>query len=90
MKKATWFALVLVTGWLLGSFLGQFLSVVAPDGRVREVFAWEQVFGLRPTVLDLRILKLTLGAEFRVSGVSLAGLVVAAFFFRGLLRSSEK
>ncbi len=77
---------VIVVGALLGSFLGKFIGFYAPEGPVRSLFAEEITAGLRPTVLDLRILDLTFGCEFKMNVTSFIGILGSVIIFKNIFR----
>ena len=77
---------VVVVGALLGSFLGKFIGVYAPEGPLRALFSEEISAGLHPTILDLRIIDLTFGCEFKLNVTSLIGIVTSALMFKGVFR----
>ena len=78
---------VVVAGALLGSFLGKFISILFPEGRVRELFASDITAGLHPATLDLRVVDITFGCLFHFNLLSILGIVIAAFLYRRLFRA---
>ncbi|MBI4385836.1 MAG: DUF4321 domain-containing protein [Elusimicrobia bacterium] len=77
---------VLVTGALLGSFLGKFIAIAFPQGRVRDLFSTDITAGLHPIQLDLRIVDLTFGCLFHFNMMSVVGILAAAFLFKSVLK----
>lgn len=77
---------VVVAGALLGSFLGKFASLAFPEGKVRDLLATDITAGLHPAHLDLRIVDLTFGCLFRFNVMSVAGIVIAAYLYKRIVR----
>ena len=84
----SWFdaAIVIVAGALLGSFLGKFVGLAFPEGRIHDLFATDITAGLHPTNLDLRIIDLTFGCVFRLNVMSVVGILLAAFLYKRIVR----
>jgi len=85
-KNVIYFIIIVVVGALLGSFLGDFLSMVIPDGSAKDLFAKGIEAGLHPTRLDLRVIELTFGCIFRFNVTSIVGIIAAAYLFRGIAK----
>lgn len=83
-KSTVWFVVIVVVGALLGSFLGKFIGLVVPAGAVRDLFATELTAGLSPATLDLRVIDLTFGCQFKLNVTAVLGIVGAAFLFRSI------
>jgi hypothetical protein len=77
---------VVVSGALLGSFLGKFVALAFPNGRIHDLFATDISAGLSPTNLDLRIIDLTFGCMFRFNVMSVVGIVLAALLYKKIFR----
>lgn len=77
---------VVVSGALLGSFLGRFAALALPEGRWRDLLATDIAAGLHPTQVDLRIVELTFGCVFRFNVLSVAGILLAAALYKRVFR----
>jgi hypothetical protein len=77
---------VIVVGALLGSFLGQFIGMVFPEGAVHNLFAKEIVAGLSPATLDLRVIELTVGCLLKFNITAVLGILTAAFLFKSVFK----
>lgn len=87
MKSVASAAVVIVAGALLGTFLGKAAGMALPSGRVHDLFATQiGPVGLHPTHLDLKIVELTFGCLFRFNVMTIAGIVIAAFLYKRVLR----
>ncbi len=79
-EKNIWILILFIlAGIVVGGLLGEFASGVD--------FLWwlgyGQEFGLtEPLVLDLSIITLTFGAEFKINIASIIGIAVALFVYR--------
>ena len=84
----SWFeaAAIVVTGALLGSFLGKFIGLWFPEGKVHELFATDITAGLHPTSLDLRLIDVTFGCLFRFNVTSIIGIMLAAVLYKRVIR----
>jgi len=82
VKRGAWKAvLVLLLGTLIGTVLGQIVGLALPEGPLRGLFLAGVSLGLEePFTLDLSVLRLTFGLVFRINPMTVAGLLLAAFF----------
>ncbi len=85
-KNVIYFIIIVVVGALLGTFLGEFLAMVMPDGGAKDLFAKGIEAGLHPTRLDLRVIELTFGCLFKFNITSIIGILAAAYLFRGITK----
>lgn len=80
MKKlqSPWvLALLLVSGIILGSIVGETL------GKTLPVLGYGRTIGfVQPVVLDLNVIALTLGLKIKLSLASILGLLLAFFLYR--------
>lgn len=77
--------LVLLTGLLLGAFLGELVGALLPAGFWQTFFTKGPTVGLiSPATLDLRFLSVTLGLALKVNLLAVIGVVVAALALRRL------
>ncbi|MBI4248797.1 MAG: DUF4321 domain-containing protein [Elusimicrobia bacterium] len=83
-KSTMSFVVIVVVGALIGSFLGKFLAITFPQGQIHDLLATEIAAGLNPTVLDLRVIEITLGCLLRFNVTSVIGMIVSAVTFKTL------
>jgi hypothetical protein len=69
-------------GSVIGSALGEIISLVMPMGVVREFFLRSANFGFNPFTINLGIIKFTLGFNFIVNVIGVLGLAFSAYFLR--------
>lgn len=78
------FWIVLLTGIILGSILGD----IAANYGVLSFLNYGQSIGIgmyNPLVVDLSVLKLTFGFEFRLTLASIIGLVLSMLVYKKLM-----
>lgn len=68
--------MLVVIGALLGSVVGEALAATVP------VLARAVSVGVQPTVIDLFVLRFTLGMTMKLNLASAAGILVALLVFR--------
>lgn len=77
--------LVLLTGIVVGAFLGELVGALLPQGFWQTFLTHGPTVGLtNPATLDLRFLSLTLGLALKVNLMAVLGVVVAALALRKL------
>lgn len=81
-KNTIVFILIIVTGALIGAFLGKFIGLVVPAGNIRNMLATEISAGLSPATVNLKIIELTLGCLFKFNVTSIIGIITAIVIFR--------
>ena len=74
--------LVIALGAIIGSLLGQLLSLALPEGVVKEVFVRSGDFGFSPATLELGFLALTVGFKIRVTIAGIIGVFIAIYMLR--------
>jgi hypothetical protein len=74
--------IMIVAGLLVGSALSEVLRAVLPAGVPRTFLTEGVAVNLGPTTLNLGVLWITLGIGFRVSILSVGGIILAAYLFR--------
>ncbi|MDD3065280.1 MAG: DUF4321 domain-containing protein [Endomicrobiaceae bacterium] len=82
LKNPIMLIIVLVVGALLGSFLGELISIVLPSGAMKDLFIKDLSAGLMPSTFDLRIVQITFGCMLKLNVMSLVGVILSAFIFR--------
>lgn len=77
--------LVLLTGLLVGAFLGELVGALLPVGFWQTFLTQGPTVGLTtPATLDLRFLSVTLGLALKVNLLAVIGVVAAALALRKL------
>jgi hypothetical protein len=85
VKSIIYFVGIIVVGALLGSFLGDAIAQVVPEGPMRAMFLKETAAGLEPTTLKLKVIEATFGFVLRLNIMSVIGIVVAAVLGKKVL-----
>ena len=86
-KHTTFFIAVLVVGALLGSFIGDFLALMFPEGgQVQALFLKQVTAGLPPARLDLKVAEFTFGFLLKMNITSVIGILVSAVLFKAALK----
>jgi hypothetical protein len=77
--------LIIVTGLVLGSLLGELVASLLPTGLVHDLLTRGPQIGLSPpATLDLRFIALTFGLLLKVNVVAVLGVALAALALRRL------
>lgn len=74
--------LIIALGAIIGSLLGQLLSLVLPEGVVKEVFIRSGDFGFSAATLELGFIALTIGFKIRVTIAGIIGVAIAIYMLR--------
>lgn len=79
-NKNTWILIVLIcAGLVIGGLIGQLASQVD----WLSWLAYGQEFGLtEPLILDLNVIKITLGFTVNINMASIIGMAIALFIYR--------
>ncbi|MEO8448777.1 MAG: DUF4321 domain-containing protein [Gemmatimonadota bacterium] len=84
-RRPRFYALILLTGFLVGGFLNAFLKHVLPDSPTKDVFTYTVSPGLGPIPINLLVLHFTLGPiQLELSPMSLIGVALAYVIARSL------
>jgi hypothetical protein len=84
-RRPRFYALVLVSGFLLGGFLNAFLRRVLPDSPTKDFFTYAVQPGFGPVPIDLLVVHFTIGpVGVDLSLMSLIGVVLAYLVARSL------
>ena len=75
-------ALGFLFGALGGTLVGELLSLVLPEGVVREFFLRSVEASVGPTTIDAVMFTVTLGFSVKLNAISLIGIGVAYYFLR--------
>lgn len=87
MKNVLHVVVVVVTGSLLGLFIGKLLGIWFPAGsQMANLLATGINTGLNPTTVDLSLVQLTAGLVFKFNITSIAGIFVAAVVYKQLVK----
>ena len=81
-KPVSILLIMLVVGMLIGSMLGEVISLVLPDGVVKQFFLKSITPGFQLTQIDLEVVKITLGLELKLNIISILGVLLAVYLFR--------
>lgn len=74
--------LALVIGGALGALLGDLISLVLPEGVVKQFFLQSVSWGISPFTIDLLVASFTLGFRVKFSISSVLGLGGAYYVLR--------
>jgi len=81
-KKFGFIVLILLLGGLVGAALGQVLSLILPEGVVKDFFLRSVSFGFSPTTVNLVTLTFTLGFTFKINIIGVIGIILLAYLLR--------
>jgi Domain of unknown function (DUF4321) len=86
VRKSPWLLLVfLLIGGLLGGILGEILRAMAPQGTIQTVFATNFTPGISPPLtIDVILAKLTLGFSFKISLLSILGMLLGIYLYKNV------
>jgi hypothetical protein len=86
-KHSVFFVLVVVVGALLGSFMGNFLALMFPEGgQLQALFLKTITAGLPPARLDLKVAEFTFGFILKFNVTSVVGILLSAVVFKAALK----
>jgi hypothetical protein len=75
----------LLIGGLLGGILGEILRVIFPQGTIQTLFATNFTPGINPPwTIDLTLVKLTLGLSFKISLLSVLGMLLGVYLYKNV------
>ncbi len=77
-----WVLFAILVGMLIGSAVGEVLSLILPDGVVKEFFLRSVSFGLTPFTIDLVLITLTFGLTLTLNIVGVIGIIIAVYILR--------
>ncbi|HEU4683917.1 MAG TPA: DUF4321 domain-containing protein [Nitrospira sp.] len=86
MRKSPLLLLIfLFIGGLLGGILGEILQLMAPKGTIQTFFTTNATPGISPPLtIDLILLKITLGFSFKVSLLSVLGMLLGIYLYKNV------
>ena len=73
---------LLVVSTLLGSLLGQMMSILFETGMIHDLVSKGFPVGFDTIPLNLRVLHLSLGATMELNIMSFVGIAIGLMFFR--------
>lgn len=83
-KRLGFILIILLLGGLVGTALGEVLTLILPPGVVKEFFLRSASFGFSPTQINLVIITFTLGFSFKINIIGVIGIVVVGYMLRWL------
>jgi hypothetical protein len=85
-RKYPVYLAVLISGMLIGGYLGKMLATVMPDGVAKDFFLTSIAGNFGPVTIDLVIISLTLGPlQVTLNLVGVLGLFIAYYLFRSFI-----
>jgi len=82
-KKSLGFVILIVfLGAMIGSALGELLSLLLPVGVVKQFFLRSATIGFDPFTVNLGIIHFTLGFKFILNIIGIVGIAFAAYLLR--------
>ena len=81
-KSLAYYMFIIILGGIIGSVLGDAIALVLPAGVVKQFFLESWPFGIEPTTINLRILKITFGFSIKFNIIGVVGIFLLAYFLR--------
>ena len=75
---------ILIVGLILGSFIGDLLGMVLPDGAVKMVMTTPLRIGFHPVSLDLHIFTIVLGFMIKINLFGFIGVLILGYSLKWL------
>ena len=75
---------ILLMGLILGSFIGDLLGMVLPDGAVKTVMTTPLRIGFHPISIDLHIFTLILGLMVKINLFGVIGVLILGYSLKWL------
>lgn len=73
--------LIIILGALIGTVIGQ-ITLLLPEGVVKEFFVRSVTSGFGPATLDLNVFSLTIGFTFNLNISGVIGIAIAVYMLR--------
>jgi hypothetical protein len=83
-KRLGFILIILLLGGLVGTALGEVLTLILPEGVVKEFFLRSASFGFSPTQINLVVITFTLGFSFKINIIGVIGVVLLGYLLRWL------
>ena len=74
--------LIIFLGSIIGSAVGEIISLIVPAGVVKQFFLRSVSIGFDPVKINLGIINFTLGFDFILNIVGVLGIAFAAYLLR--------
>ena len=74
--------LIIFLGIIIGSAFGELIGLILPDGVVKNFFLISVNTGISPTVIDLNLIKFTLGFTFKLNVIGIIGIAIATYMLK--------
>ncbi|MFQ5640091.1 MAG: DUF4321 domain-containing protein [bacterium] len=74
--------LIVVLGAMIGTLLGELLTLALPSGVVKEFFLKSALFGFGPTTLNVKLFTITFGFTIKFNIVGIFGIGIALYLLR--------
>jgi len=74
--------LIIFLGILIGSAFGELIGLILPDGVVKNFFLISVNTGISPTVIDLNLIKFTLGFTLKLNVIGIIGIAIATYMLK--------
>ncbi len=81
-KPVSILLVMLVVGMLAGSMVGEVISLVLPDGVVKQFFIRSITPGFEPVEINLEVVRITVGLDVTLNIISILGILLAVYLFR--------
>jgi hypothetical protein len=75
---------ILLIGLILGSFIGDLLGMVLPNGAVKTVMTTPLKIGFHPISLDLHIFTIVLGFMIKINLFGFVGVLILGYSLKWL------
>ena len=75
---------ILIAGLIIGTFIGDLLGLVLPDGAVKKVMIQSLEIGFHPVTLDIHIFKFTFGFMFKINIFGIIGIFILGYILKWL------
>ncbi len=75
---------ILLLGLIIGSFIGDLLGMVLPDGAVKTVMTTPLRIGFHPISIDLHIFTLIFGLMIKINLFGIIGVLILGYSLKWL------
>ncbi len=81
-KSLAFIAIVIFFGAVIGTGLGELLSLIIPEGVVKDFFLKSVTASIGPATLDILLMTFTIGFSFKINIMGIIGILIMAYFLR--------
>ncbi|RMD91589.1 MAG: DUF4321 domain-containing protein [Calditrichaeota bacterium] len=74
--------IVIILGAMIGTLLGELVTLLLPTGVIKEFFIRSASFAVGPATLDVKLFSITLGFTIKLNIVGIIGIGVALYLLR--------